>query len=213
LSFQLLAISFRLTARDDVLINWAVAIDVRIKAQIIKGTMLTTAELLDYSKWIGFATLALAGLTVLAFIFKWGPRFRLVGVTAFTGVLTAGVFALGLGLFQRTEIPGAVRYTRVFDDGARQIAIAVAPDVTESQLEATLQQAAADLYSPGRGGAGQQPLTIRVRTIVHPEPGVSEPIYLGRVQRTTGFSTEPELDIQIDRDRFAHLEEVRESAG
>jgi hypothetical protein len=173
--------------------------------------MLTTAELLDYSKWIGLATLALAGLTVLAFIFKWGLRFRLVGVTAFTGVLTAGVFALGLGLFQRTEIPGAVRYTRVFDDGARQIVIAVKPDITASQLEATLQQAAGDLYSPGRGGASQEPLTIRVRTIAHPEPGVSEPIFLGQVRRASGFVDDGDYAIAIDGDRLAHLEAVRGS--
>ncbi|EDZ91548.1 conserved hypothetical protein, partial [Limnospira maxima CS-328] len=136
--------------------------------------MLTTPELLDFSKWLGIATLALAALTVLAFVLNWGIRFRLVGITAFTGVLAGGVFALGLGLFQRVEIPGAVRYSRVFDDGARQIVIVVAPDITESQLEATLQQAASDLYSPGRGGAGQMPLVIRARTIVHPQPGVSD---------------------------------------
>ncbi|TVU54339.1 MAG: hypothetical protein EA414_07630 [Arthrospira sp. PLM2.Bin9] len=175
--------------------------------------MLTTPELLDFSKWLGIATLAFAALTVVAFVLNWGIRFRLVGITAFTGVLAGGVFALGLGLFQRVEIPGAVRYTRVFDDGARQIVIAVAPDITEPQLEATLQQAASDLYSPGRGGAGQMPLVIRARTIVHPQPGVSEPIFLGRVQRVSGFDNQGDVAIAINQESLNHLQTVREATN
>ncbi|EKD10231.1 MAG: Ycf51 family protein [Limnospira sp. PMC 1291.21] len=175
--------------------------------------MLTTPELLDFSKWLGIATLALAALTVLAFVLNWGIRFRLVGITAFTGVLAGGVFALGLGLFQRVEIPGAVRYSRVFDDGARQIVIVVAPDITESQLEATLQQAASDLYSPGRGGAGQMPLVIRARTIVHPQPGVSEPIFLGQVQRVSGFANQGDVAIAINQESLNHLQTVREATN
>ncbi|MET0111683.1 MAG: Ycf51 family protein [Limnospira maxima] len=175
--------------------------------------MLTTPELLDFSKWLGIATLALAALTVLAFVLNWGIRFRLVGITAFTGVLAGGVFALGLGLFQRVEIPGAVRYSRVFDDGARQIVIVVAPDITESQLEATLQQAASDLYSPGRGGAGQMPLVIRARTIVHPQPGVSEPIFLGQVQRVSGFANQGDVAIAINQESLNHLQAVREATN
>ncbi|AMW31278.1 Ycf51 family protein [Arthrospira platensis] len=175
--------------------------------------MLTTPELLDFSKWLGIATLAFAALTVVAFVLNWGIRFRLVGITAFTGVLAGGVFALGLGLFQRVEIPGAVRYTRVFDDGARQIVIAVAPDITETQLEATLQQAASDLYSPGRGGAGQMPLVIRARTIVHPQPGVSEPIFLGRVQRVSGFDNQGDVAIAINQESLNHLQTVREATN
>lgn len=175
--------------------------------------MLTTPELLNFSKWLGIATLALAALTVLAFVLNWGFRFRLVGITAFTGVLAGGVFALGLGLFQRVEIPGAVRYSRVFDDGARQIVIAVAPDITETQLEATLQQAASDLYSPGRAGAGQMPLVIRARTIVHPQPGVSEPIFLGQVQRLSGFGNQGDVAIAINQESFNHLQRVREATN
>ena len=175
--------------------------------------MLTTPELLDFSKWLGIATLAFAALTVVAFVLNWGIRFRLVGITAFTGVLAGGVFALGLGLFQRVEIPGAVRYSRVFDDGARQIVIVVAPDITESQLEATLQQAASDLYSPGRGGAGQMPLVIRARTIVHPQPGVSEPIFLGQVQRVSGFANQGDVAIAINQESLNHLQTVREATN
>lgn len=171
--------------------------------------MLSTAELLDYSKWLGIFTLVCAGVAVLGFLLNWGIRFRLVGVTAFMGVLTAGVFGLGLGLFNRVEVPGAVRYTRVFDDGARQIVIAVASDITPSELEATLKQAAADLFSPGRGGRPDQRLSIRARTIIHPEPDVSEPVYLGQVQRSVSLGEGENLEIDIYSQQFDHLQEVQ----
>ena len=170
---------------------------------------ISTADWLELSKWIGIATLVFGGITTLAFIFKWGIRFRLVGVTAFTGVLTGGVFALSLGLFYHLQIPGAVHYSRVFDDGGRQIVIAVAPNITESQLDATLRQAAADLYSPGRGGKFQQPLLIRARTIVHPNADVSQPLYLGQVKRSVVQREDENLDLQIFNKNLAQLKQFQ----
>ncbi|GDZ93948.1 hypothetical protein PA905_18980 [Planktothrix agardhii CCAP 1459/11A] len=170
---------------------------------------LSTAELLNFSKWIGIATLVLAIITLFSFIFKWGIRFRLVGITAFTGVLTGGIFGLGLGLFHHVQIPGAARYTRVFDDGSRQIVIAVAPNITKTQLDATLRQAASDLYSSGRGGQFQAPLLIRARTIVHPDANVSQPLYLGQVKRSVIEQQEDNLDIQIFEKNLARLKQVQ----
>lgn len=167
--------------------------------------MLDTAELLNYSKWFGLLTLISGGITVLGFLFKWGIRFRLVGITAFMGVLTGGVIGLGLGLFNRTEIPDAVRYTRVYDNGAREIVIAVTPEITPTQLEATLQEAASNLFSPGRIGRSDQFLTIRARTIIHPEPGVSEPLYLGEVKRSIYQREDNNQQIQIFPESLAKL--------
>ncbi|MGB3403293.1 MAG: Ycf51 family protein [Microcoleaceae cyanobacterium] len=167
--------------------------------------MLDTAELLNYSKWFGLLTLLSGGITVLGFLFKWGIRFRLVGITAFMGVLTGGVIGLGLGLFNRTEIPDAVRYTRVYDNGAREIVIAVTPEITQTQLEATLQEAASNLFSPGRVGRSDQFLTIRARAIIHPEPGVSEPLYLGEVKRSIYQREDNNQQIEIFPESLAKL--------
>lgn len=170
---------------------------------------ISTANWLELSKWIGLATLVLAGITGIAFIFKWGLRFRLFGVTAFTAVLTVGVFGLSLGLFYHVQIPGAVHYTRVFDDGGRQVVIAVAPNITESQLEATLRQAAADLYSPGRGGQMKEALLIRARTIIHPESNVSQPLYLGQVKRSVLQREDEDLEIRLFADKLTRLQEFQ----
>lgn len=175
--------------------------------------MLSTAELLNYSKWLGLLTLFGAVLTILGLIFKWGIRFRLVGITAFMGVLTFGVFGLGLGLFNRVAVPGAVHYSRVYDDGGTQIVIAVAPNITQTELEATLQQAGADLFSPGRGGQPNQPLTVRARTLIHPSPGVSEPVYLGQVQRLSFQREGEDLEVKLDQERFAHVQDVLQNSS
>lgn len=168
--------------------------------------MLTTADFLTLSQWSGIATLACAALVVLGFIFKWGIRFRLVGITGFMGVVTGGLFALGLVPFTRTVVPGAVRFSRIYDNGATQAVIGVPPKITASELEATLRQAASDLYSYGRLGQAQnKQLTIRARTIIHPEPGVSQPLYLGQVKRSLAYREDDNMAIDIDRDNLAKL--------
>ncbi|MGD1809237.1 Ycf51 family protein [Dapis sp. BLCC M126] len=167
--------------------------------------MLSTTELLIATKWFGIATIGFFILTTLGFILKWGFRFRLVGVTGFMGVLTAGLFGLSLGLFNRIEIPGSVPYTLVYDNGGTQTVIAVSPTITESELTATIEQAAGDLFSLGRLG-GENQLTIRVRTIIHPEKGVSEPLYLGEVKRSLSQREDENLDIKIFPETLAKLE-------
>jgi Protein of function (DUF2518) len=164
-----------------------------------------TIDFLDAAKWAGILTLVCAVVTLLGFILKWGIRFRLVGATSFMGVLTAGLFALSLGLFPRAAIPGAVRYSLVYDNGAAQVAIALPPQITESELDATLRQAAVDLFSYGRLGQTGNQMTIRARTILHPEPGLSQLLELGQVKRSLASRENEELAIEIYSDKLAKL--------
>ncbi|WP_414541945.1 Ycf51 family protein [Nostoc sp. CCY0012] len=168
--------------------------------------MFTTADFLQYAQWSGIATLVFAALAVLAFILKWGLRFRLVGTTGFMLVLTVGLFSLSLVPLSRTVIPGAVKYTLVYDTGSTKAVIATSPKISPTQLEATLRQAASNLYSYGRlGTRGNNQLTIRARTIIHPEPGISVPLYLGQITRTLASREDVEMQIEIYPDKFAQL--------
>jgi hypothetical protein len=83
--------------------------------------------------------------------------------------------------------------------------IAVAPSVTRSQLEATLQQASLDLRSPGRLTQGRDRMIIRVRTILHPQPGISQPLYLGEVQRSFSDRNDLQATIALYPDQLAQL--------
>jgi hypothetical protein len=126
-------------------------------------------------------------------------------VTGFMTVLTGGLFALSLGLYTRPDVPGAVRYSRVFDTGSTQIVIAVPPEISETELDATLRQAASKLFSPGRLSPKEQFLTIRARTVLHPKPGLSQPLYLGQVKRSLTSRENNDIAVEIFQDKLAQL--------
>jgi hypothetical protein len=167
--------------------------------------MFSTEAFLTYSQWAAEVTIAVAVLALLGFLFKWGFRFRLVGSTGFMIVLTAGLYILSLIPLTHTQIPGAVRYSLVFDNGATLTTIAVSPTITASELEATLRQAASDLFSPGRLGLGRDQLLIQARTVIHPQPGVSQPLVLGQVKRSLARRDDPDLDIALFPQNLAKL--------
>jgi Protein of function (DUF2518) len=163
-------------------------------------------EFLQYTQWSGIVTLAFAALAILGFVLKWGIRFRLVGTTGFMLVVTAGLFALSLAPLTRTVIPGAIHYNLVYDNGATQTVITLPNNITQTQLDATLRQAASDLYSYGRLGVGTDNLMlIRARTVIHPEPGVSVPLYLGQVKRSLASRDDNNMAVELFSDRFALL--------
>lgn len=168
--------------------------------------MFSTDDFARYTQWSGIATLIFAFITLLSFIFKWGIRFRLAGATGFMLVLTGGLFPLSLTPLTRTVIPGAVRYKLVYDSGSSQAVIATPSQISSSELDATLRQAASDLFSYGRLGTRQDnQLTIRARSIVHPEPGLSVPLYLGQVKRSLSDRDDSGMQIDIYEDNLEKL--------
>lgn len=168
--------------------------------------MVNNADFNIFTQWSAILTVVFGVLATLAFIFKWGIRFRLVGITGFMGVLTGGLFALALVPFTRTVIPGAVHFTRVYDNGGNLTVITVPSQITETELEATLRQAASDLFSYGRlGGGADNQLTVRARTIIHPKPGVSKPLFLGQVKRSLATRDDEQMAIDIYPESFAQL--------
>ena len=167
--------------------------------------MLTPAAFQLYAQWVGIATLVLGAIVGLSFLFKWGFRFRLVGITGFSIVLTVGLFALSVVPFTRTVVPGAVRFLTVYDSGADQAVIVVSSTITESELDATLRQAASDLFSVGRSSRGRQQLTIRARAVVHPEAGLTQPLILGQVKRSLFNREDEQMEVKIFSENLAKL--------
>jgi Protein of function (DUF2518) len=171
--------------------------------------MISTADFFKYFQWSGIATLAFAVLTVVALVLKWGFKYRLVGATGFMGVLTAGLFALSLVPIVHSNVPGARHYSLIYDNGSDRATIAVATPISETELDATLRQAAGDLYSYGRSGSGERQLKVRARTVIHPRPGISEPLVLGEVSRSLAGGEDSQLNIRIDRDNLAKVDRAK----
>lgn len=158
--------------------------------------MTLPTDIFTYAKWSGIGTILILVVAIISFFLGWNFRFRLVGVTSFMGVLTAGIFALGLGLFPHSDIPGAARYKLIYDSGANQAVIAVSPNIEKSAIEPTLLQAAGDLYSYGRTGVnGNTDFTIKLRTVLHPKPGVSKPLFLGEAKRSLINNRDQDIEI------------------
>ena len=156
------------------------------------------SELFTYGKWLGYGTILTLVVTIVSFVVGWNFRFRLIGVTSFMGVLTLGTFALGLSFFPHQAIPGAAKYTLIYDSGANQAVVAVASDIEKSAIEPTLRQAATDLYSYGRTGVGgNNDFVIKLRTVLHPQTGVSEPLFLGEARRGLIPRGEGEIEINL----------------
>lgn len=160
------------------------------------------------TQWAGILTLVFAAITLLSFILQWGIRFRLVGATGLMLVLTSGLFALSLVPISRTTVPGAVRFSRVYDSGATQVVIAVPPSITEPELTATLKQAASDLFSSGRLSQGKSQMMIRARTLFHLEEGLSRLVYLGDVQRSLVVRDDSQMQITLYPEAVALLPAV-----
>jgi hypothetical protein len=155
---------------------------------------------------LAIATVIFGAVTTVAFIAKWGFRFRMVGVTSFTGVLAGGVLGLSLSLYQRPMIPNSQPFVRVYDRSAGQLVISVNPKMTPAQLEATLKQAAIDLSSPGRSSADGT-ITVRARVLLHTEPGVTQPLYVGAAVRSLDSKRDDvnDIQVQIDADTLAKV--------
>ena len=150
-------------------------------------------DIITYSIWSAYATIALLIVTIIAWIAGWGLKFRLIGVTSFMGVVTASIFALSLGLFSHTTIPGAARYSLVYDNGANKAVIVVPSDIARSAIAPTLRQAAADLLPYGRIGNNQ--FTIAIRTVLHTQDNLSRPLYLGQAKQSSQGNED--LTIQV----------------
>lgn len=163
-------------------------------------------DLFTYAKWLGIATIVCLVIAIISFVIGWNFRFKLVGVTSFMAVLTLGTFALGLGFFPHTEIPGAARYSLIYDTGANQAVVAVSPKIEKSAIKPTLLQAANDLYSYGRSGrAGNSEFTVRLRTVLHPQAGVSVPLFLGEAKRSLSSRDPEDITIKVFEGNLAQL--------
>ncbi|NEQ99741.1 MAG: DUF2518 family protein [Cyanothece sp. SIO2G6] len=165
----------------------------------------TTEDFWVITQYCTYTTLAFGALSLLGFLFKWGFRFRLVGTTGFMIVLTCGAFGLSIVPFVQTTIPGSIPYQVTFDNGMSQAVIAVPPTVTESELDATLRQAALNLFSLGRAGNVNEKMIVRARTLLHPELGVSIPLYLGDVKRSLAVREDEQMAVTLYPESLAQL--------
>ena len=130
--------------------------------------------------WLGWTGLGLSLLTVLAFLTKWGLRFRLVGVSSFTLLLAVSCWAFGVSYTPPVVVEGAIRAPVVFDNGTDLVVAQAPADLEPATVSATLEQLAGNLRSAGRGSGT---VRVRLRAFETPGEGISRPVILGETVR------------------------------
>jgi hypothetical protein len=144
--------------------------------------------LLSAGTWLGIAGAALLMITVLAFLLRWGIRFRLVGVSSFTVLLSLSCLAFAVSYAPRDVVEGAVSVPVVFDNGSDLVSAAAPADLPEEAYRPTVEQVARNLRGSGRKGDNGE-VHVRLRRVEAVAPGVDRPVILAEASRSLRAGT------------------------
>ncbi|NCG16999.1 MAG: hypothetical protein GWP23_08610 [Synechococcales cyanobacterium H12SWP_bin.12] len=137
-------------------------------------------ELLEgSSKWLAWSGLGLSVLTVIAFVTRWGMRFRLVGVSSFTFLLAVSCWAFSISYSPPVRVEGALQVPIVFDNGTDLVVAKASSDFADGAITPPLDQIAANLRPGGRN----REVRVRLRQLQAVSEGTSRPVVLGETKR------------------------------
>ncbi|MFM7085819.1 MAG: DUF2518 family protein [Cyanobium sp.] len=138
--------------------------------------------LFQSGEWLGAASGLLALLTTAGFLWRWGIRFRLVGVTSFTALLALSCLAFAISYTPRVTIPGAVVAPVVYDSGGDLVIAAAAADLPPEAYGPTVLQVATNLRGSGRTSPDGR-VRVRLRRIEPASGGAGRPVVLAEAIR------------------------------
>ena len=138
-------------------------------------------ELLENTpKIFGYFGIFLLMGTVVAFIFNFNFKFRIVGATVFSLLLSLSSWAFIQSYTEKVEIEGARYLPIVYDNGFDLIIAKAEDDFPEDSIEPTLEQLSENLRKGSRSGAN---VKIKIRKLEKISEGVSKPVVIGEVQK------------------------------
>ncbi len=136
--------------------------------------------------WLAWSGLGLGLITILAFLFNWGIKFRLVGTAIFTLLLSGSCWAFNESYTPPRTFEGAMYTPVVYDNGGNLVVAQVEADFPAEAIEPSLQQLSENLKGGGRNG---EEITVRIRKVEDHSPGISTPIILGEAIRDSLTNT------------------------
>ena len=138
-------------------------------------------ELLENTpKIFGFLGIVLLCVTVIAFIFNFGFKFRIIGATIFSLLLSLSSWAFIQSYTEKVVIENARYVPIVYDNGFNLIIAKADDNFPEESIEPTLEQLSENLRKGSRSGAN---VKIKIRKLEKISDGVSKPVVLGEVQK------------------------------
>jgi hypothetical protein len=142
--------------------------------------------LLTAGEWLGVASAVLLLLTVVAFLVRWGIRFRLVGITSFTVLLSLSCLAFAVSYTPRQLVEGAISVPVVFDNGSDLVIAAAPAQMAPEAYGPSVQQVALNLRGSGRG---TQRVEVRLRRMEPKGDGSDVPVVLATAIRNLDDGT------------------------
>ena len=118
--------------------------------------------------------------TVIAFIFNFAFKFRIIGATIFSLLLSLSSWAFIQSYTEKVAIEGAKYVPIVYDNGFDLIIAKADDDFPEESIEPTLKQLSENLRKGSRSGAN---VKIKIRKLEKVSEEVSRPVIIGEVQK------------------------------
>ena len=138
-------------------------------------------ELLENTpKIFGFLGIFLFICSVTAFIFNFGFKFRIIGATIFSLLLSLSSWAFIQSYNEKVIIENAKYLPIVYDNGFDLIIASADDDFPEDSIEPTLEQLSENLLKGSRSGAN---VKIKIRKLEKISDNVSKPVVIGEVQK------------------------------
>ena len=138
-------------------------------------------ELLENTpKFFGFIGIFLFICTLAAFTFNLGFKFRIVGATIFSLLLSLSSWAFIQSYTEKISIEDAKYLPIVYDNGFDLIIAKANDDFPEESIEPTLEQLSENLRKGSRSGAN---IKIKIRKLEKISDGISKPVVIGEIQK------------------------------
>ncbi len=118
---------------------------------------------------------------IIAFIFNFGFKFRIVGATIFSLLLSLSSWAFIQSYSEKVLIEGAKYLPIVYDNGFDLIIAKAEDDFPKESIEPTLEQLSENLMKGSRSGAN---VKIKIRKLEKISDDISKPVIIGEVQKT-----------------------------
>jgi len=143
-------------------------------------------ELLENTpKLFGFLGIFLSLITIVAFIFNFGFKFRITGATIFSLLLSLSSWAFMQSYSEKVEVEGARYVPIVYDNGFDLIIAKAEDDFPEEAIKPTLKQLSDNLRQGSRSGAN---VKIKIRKLERVSNEISKPVIIGQVEKNVSIN-------------------------
>ena len=138
-------------------------------------------ELLENTpKIFGILGIFLIFITIVAFIFNFSFKFRIIGATIFSLLLSLSSWAFMQSYSENVVVEGARYVPIVYDNGFDLVIAKAEDDFPEEAIKPTLQQLSDNLRKGSRSGAN---VKIKLRKLEKISDEISKPVVIGETEK------------------------------